>query len=298
MIKVKNQGEQAITSLEFKYGVRGGESKTMIWQGQIPSMTSEIIELERFDNWGSNPKYFDVEIVKVNGNADEYALNNKAWSEVSGIPPVLPDRLYIVHNANQAAQENSFKILDANNHVIYERGAYQPGKLQIDTIQLYNSCFTFYFSDEGEAVAGNRLNQDGINWWGSSQYDGTGSLQIRNGYNNTVIRSFNGDFGSFIKYTFTVGYALNTAEKNEKLVLSVWPNPASSKIFIDFGSNLLEPVQWRLYNLSGSVVLDRSFHSGSAAVQEVEMGELPSGIYLWKSSNGGSGKLVVLENAQ
>lgn len=294
VIKVRNNGKQAITQLSFKYGVRGGETKEWTWNGQIPSLGTAEITLERFDQWGSNPKYFDVEIVKVNGSADEYAYNNKAWSEVAGIPVVWPDKILVVYNSNKAAEENSFKVLDANNHVIYQRGRYQNSKLQIDTVQLYNSCFTFYFSDEEQATAGNYLNEDGINWWASSSYDGTGTLQIRNGYSGTVIRSFAGDFGSNIQYRFTVGYPLGQEETAETMQeVKVYPNPAQGMLYVDFGKLGSEGASIVLIGLNGQEVLRKQVSAGESAFQSLDISTLASGVYAWRTSQGVVGKVVI-----
>jgi hypothetical protein len=273
VISIQNMGKKPLTGLRIAYGTRGNAKATYNWTGNLPSGARDTISLPRFFDWGSNPGIFEVNIDEPNGVRDAYMADNQAWSQIS-YPTVYPDKLIIRFFSNNAPTENSWQILDANNHVIYERRNFtQKQTLYLDTVQLYNGCFTFLFDDSGEPPAEFPLNRDGLNWWANT-HDGAGSIQLRNGNTGGLVQNFNADFGTFIRRSFTVGFPLQNTEVTSQ-ALRIFPNPAGDYLYIETDRPAGESYQ--ITDYSGRMV-----QRGIVTPQsKIQVKNLSSGAYIF-----------------
>ncbi|HEY5589876.1 MAG TPA: YCF48-related protein [Paludibacter sp.] len=60
-------------------------------------------------------------------------------------------------------------------------------------------------------------------------------------------------------------------------LISIYPNPASTKIEVDIHANLNSGMKIRIYNLTGSLVIDQDLHENK---QIIDLGMLNNGVYL------------------
>lgn len=82
--------------------------------------------------------------------------------------------------------------------------------------------------------------------------------------------------------------------ENEKNILSAYPNPSNSQITLT-ASNVFVNASFRLANLAGVVVLEKSGLTGNAFI--VDISRLSNGVYLLEINNNGTfSRINVLKN--
>ena len=79
-----------------------------------------------------------------------------------------------------------------------------------------------------------------------------------------------------------MGLEENTDTEN---TIKVYPNPASHKLFIDFGRNEIEKARVILYNINGLKVRDVHLNTRSEKSQELDLSGLSAGLYLLRMSD-------------
>ncbi len=286
VVVIRNMGAQPLTSLNISYGTRGNARSSYSWNGNLPHGASDTVYLPRFFAWGSDPKMFEVSCDQPNGKADEYPLDNQAWSNIS-YPPVYPDGLIIYFKTNNAPTENAYRILDANNNVIYAKSGFEKTQfIYRDTVQLYNGCFTFIFDDRGTPPSSMPLNEDGLNWWANTA-DGAGIISLRNGYSGGLVQNFNTDFGTDIVKSFTVGSTLNRSEQASPQGLRLYPNPSRGNFLLDITDRIPSAdVQVSVMDISGRQVWTRVFKASEGPVLLLNLQALAAGNYLLEAREG------------
>jgi|GEM_PF-1743050 len=93
--------------------------------------------------------------------------------------------------------------------------------LTYDTISLPDGCYSFLVTD---------TDDDGIDFFANN--DGTGVIQLR-AMSNTILQSFDGDFGKYLRYNFTVNKPLSYEEFFQDFNATLYPNPTSDVLNIE-----------------------------------------------------------------
>ena len=98
MVRIKNNGQQPLTSMTIEYGEVGGESLTFDWTGNIDFQEVEdiLLPIQFLNFWTAleGSGQFEVRVVSANGSADEYTNNNSTISEFNR--PQFYDRPLLV----------------------------------------------------------------------------------------------------------------------------------------------------------------------------------------------------------
>ena len=107
-----------------------------------------------------------------------------------------------------------------------------------------------------------------------------------------------------------IGLACNTPDgpvgisdiefEDNEFIISVFPNPGSEWINIDFQKSLQflnDNLRLSIVDITGKLILNESFRSDGSGIYRLDVSNLPQGIYIYQLSNGTeevySGKLVV-----
>lgn len=286
VVVIRNMGAQPLTKLKINYGTKGNTRAGYVWTGNLAHGASDTVYLPRFMDWGTDPKVFEVNCELPNDKADEYPLDNSAFSGIT-YPPVYPDRLIIYFKSNNAPTENAFRILDANNNVIYSKGGFdKPQFIYRDTVQLYNGCFTFIFDDRGAPPSSMPLNEDGLNWWANTA-DGAGIISLRNGYSGGLVQNFNADFGTDIIKSFTVGNTLSAPEQAPAQGLQLYPNPSKGTFVLDITDRIPgSDMHVGVLDLSGRTVWEQVFKAAEGPLLVLKLQDLAAGNYLLQVREG------------
>lgn len=284
LIRVKNTGSKTINYLEFEYGIVGGKQSKHTWSGVILFGETKEIRLPWGMDWTPVSNKFQAVITKVNKQIDQDLSNNGMQVTMPARTPLGSDKIIVVFKTNNAPTENSYRFLDAEGKVFYEKNGFTKAQtIYRDTVSLPTGCYTFHLSDTGAAPSSYPLNKDGLGWWANTQ-DGTGSIQLRNGYSGTLFKSFPVDFGTELRFDFTVGYYLNSDEITQgDGKLHAYPNPTSEGFAIEIPerfAKIAKDGQIEIRSTTGQLIHQQTLNSGFSVFQWIQTENWPKGVYI------------------
>lgn len=229
VVEVQNTGSTTITSIKFKYSILGGSGdEEYTWTGSLASLETAKVEFPVFADLtkvtGSN-NTFNVEIVEVNGSADEDATNNKMSSQFEAAPK-FPNEIFVTLRTNNAP-ETSWKITKlSDNSTIASRNGSSPNSTYLDTVYFAPGAYRLEVTDNG---------CDGLSWWAKPSA-GTGSFAINRFGSITPMQIkpyFSADFGCGFTYDFFTAWPEGVTDNSQvNTQLLAYPNPATDKIIV------------------------------------------------------------------
>lgn len=279
-IRIKNTGTTPITSAEIHYGVEGGVTKVYQWTGNMAFLESKVVDLPFiWTDWTSTSAThkFWAEIAKPNGGADQYAKNDKMYTEFT-LPAVHPGQMTVRLKNNAIPNDITFTIKDINGNVILIRDNMPVNYTFNDVLNLPTGCYQM------EITAYNEL---GLKYPLASGV-GSGYLQFRDQSNTQILKTFPSDFGKRIIYNFTVNYGL-AAEPGVKIEngVSVYPNPTKGIFTLDAVADFNGIVKVEVTDIVGKIVYQsENEYVGTDYSQEINLSNVTNGVYLVKVSNG------------
>ncbi len=273
IVKIKNTGEAALTSLDISYGVEGGPNYNYEWTGSLPFLEEAIVALPAItmEDYYDGITDFNVSISSPNGQGDEYEFNNSLTSQFEPAP-IHTQQMVIDFTTNNRAFENSYAVFDAGGNVLFERDFDDGNTTYTDLINLPPGCYELVVYDTGG---------DGMNNWPSNH--GNGSIIIKN-YDGTTITSLERWFGETIKYSFRNDAALNVDEE-ATVLFAIHPNPTDT-VFEISAINTTQAYSLKLYNVAGKLLHDEIVTNTTN--HNVDVSRLSTGVYLvYLQSNEG-----------
>ena len=150
-----------------------------------------------------------------------------------------------------------------------------------DTISgLAPGCYTFEFYDAGD---------DGISFWASNETSGFVRLRMVGG---SLIESFSGDFGRYIKYGFTVGFGLQNEEIAQPQ-MTLYPNPATENVTVELDNFSGAQFDVQILNAVGQHVYSKTIpnNSNQYVKTQLDVSSLTPGVY-WVKLMGESGTVT------
>lgn len=276
-ITVQNTGAERISFLRFQYKVNGGPAEEHIWLGRLEFLESATITLPVLSQafWSamqSTGNSFEVEITQVNGQADEYDLNNRYISTFD-LPDVVPGNFVVQFRTNLGNNESSYDLRDSDGNVLFRRISMQRNTTYNDTFNLETGCFTLNVNDSGE---------DGLSFFANN--DGNGSVIIRE-VGGGVVENFNPNFGAGIQYNFTVNNPLSLEQRQYASRMELFPNPASTQVRLELTG--MGGGDWLLTDVFGKSIKKGLISGGSSFQTNIDLNDLPAGIYLVQAQREG-----------
>lgn len=279
LVTVTNTGSATITSIKFKYEMAGGTGPVeYTWQGSLASLKSTNIEFEPFYDFrkaaGSGNK-FNVEIVTVNGAADEDATNNKMSSTFNAtlkVPTTMLVELTTNASTVSGISESSWKIVDLFNGIIAaERKNCAPNTSYTDTVRLTVGMYKLVVEDAG---------CDGLSWWANNAA-GAGSLRfLRTGtpFPENLTGYFGGDFGCGFTQYFNVDWPAGiTGIENATPAIVAHPNPAQTTVSVKlYGVENANGIL-QLKDMTGKIVVEQK---ATDMVNTIDVSGIANGIYI------------------
>ncbi|MCH2045328.1 MAG: T9SS type A sorting domain-containing protein [Saprospiraceae bacterium] len=302
IIEIQNTGANTVTSINFDYGVIGGNTCSHTWTGSLDFLEKAEITLPAI-NWSglassSNLK-FEVYVTGVNGTTDEYSQNDRLESNFD-LPNLMMFDSLIVKLSTNLANETSYQIKDIDGNVIHERStaSISTSSTYTDVVQFTPGCYTISVQDNGG---------DGLSYWANN--DGSGSLTLNRDVPNVGLIPIIGftDFGNFIEYSFVIGSSqtqigegqsttcfLSDVAKTESKALAsyhFYPNPNTGAFSLELDLDQTQDVNCTIYNSLGNKVHTEHFNSIQAGILDFDL-DVPTGIYFLRVDNGNENLLT------
>ncbi len=274
LIKIRNYGEQTLTSLEIQYRVIGGTINTFNWTGNLDFMQTEEVELPNLSSWSGTDNVFEVTLLNPNGGADDYSENNTMLSEFETVPQ-YPETFALwvgtnsgVINSFTQESETTWDFYDATGNIVHTSGSLYANIQYRDTLTFSAGCYTFVLEDTDE---------DGLNFWANN--DGSGMVRFRE-IGASWLKSFNADFGTNIVHQFMIGGAQSISSSSNLNTWKIFPTPTKNIITVEGSTN--EDVQvWITDNL-GKIILRKKFTKMVSLSETIDISHLKNGVYLLK----------------
>lgn len=286
-IVIQNTGSQTVTSVRIVYWVGNTNYRSFNWNGSLEFLEKATISLP-VDDYGfwydeNEIKKFRASIEEVNEQADEYSKNNYMSSDFETTPRIDGD-FFVWYKENSNPSQNSYYIKDHAGNVVFARdnNMASDGITEYkDTISgLAPGCYTFEFYDAGD---------DGISFWASNETSGFVRLRMVGG---SLIESFSGDFGRYIKYGFTVGFGLQNEEIAQPQ-MTLYPNPATENVTVELDNFSGAQFDVQILNAVGQHVYSKTIpnNSNQYVKTQLDVSSLTPGVY-WVKLMGESGTVT------
>ncbi len=315
IIRVRNTGSTAITSIKFQYNIKDSAVTEFTWTGNLLPLEKTDIKLAALNtltdmslNSISGLFKFEVKILTVNGITDEDATNDKDISTFIAAP-TWPQKILVTLKTNTDGEngigsnpsETSWQITDMNNNVVASRTNAYISTTYIDTVSFANPGFYKLTITD--------LGCNGLHWWvwdsPNPSYGHTaGSFSVKkvspatnlamHGY--VYSGGYRDDFGCGFTQYFTTD-AVNTTDLNDQEQTStsfdLYPNPSTGYFTISSGKKNTGLVDVKIFNVTGEQVKQFTWNGES---QPVNLSEQPKGVYLVKflSKNSFEYKKIVI----
>jgi hypothetical protein len=235
-IIIKNNGSETLESATIEYGLANSEKAQYAWNGSLGFLEEEVVSLPPIDisSLSQGKTYsFEVNVSGPNGETDEYERNNYAVSQMQGVDVLSSDFELNIRTNRQAGAQYKYLLRKADGEIIdqMDLGEFDSEKLYEFEYDLELGCYELLF----ENVEGFGLDL----WWMRDQL-GTGYINYSSGNGS---KTFNPDFGNFIKYQFSVGtkpeIAVSSdlvdfgfASSGERVEKSMFVEPSNEKSLI------------------------------------------------------------------
>lgn len=250
-VVLQNTGEQPLTSCKITIWISYGDNIEFNWTGNLGFLEKEIVEIPVSDLgwWGdySGAQTFTAYVHGVNGiqGNDEYQ-NNSVKTAKFEAPEYVSGPFFLWFTSNNKANENSYRLEDASGTVLFERTGMANNTNYKDTFDLAPGCYSVILED---------TDHDGIAFWASNQFEGetSGQMKVRL-VGGSYIEVFNGDFGRYNRWDFSVGFALGQDELELTHEIAVFPNPTSGQTTIEVSGFVNGKADMVIYDLMGRPV--------------------------------------------
>ena len=200
-VLIANNGSSEITSLEVKWKIDNKFEGTYTWEGSIPKLASKEISIplnfEAFENIAYTNRKFEVEILNVNGKADEYSHNNFGKSDFNEVDNLYKNTQIVLRTSDWSVYNMKpplayqFNDLTKNVNVI-KKESFENNTNYVDSLNLDNGCYEYMI----EAADGY-----GLSYWALRDVK-AGALQIKSG--SSFAENVRTEFGNFYYKQFKV----------------------------------------------------------------------------------------------
>ena len=272
-IVIRNNGSKPLTSLYIRYGTAGFDDRSYHWEGNLPFNASAVVGLPGDIPARAGGNRFRVVLLSPNGADDAWDEDNELTVPFAAAPAHRSPVIFLLKTNNEPAQ-TSF-ILRRNDGVAIrgvKAGTLAPDSAYRDTFRLDPGCYELAVGD----TAG-----DGLEFWYNVK-GGRGHARLFDAA-GMMIRNFESDFGSSVRYSFRVTDDRRiVAPPAQEPAIGLFPTRTLGVSTMDYFSNLPRKV-------SVKIVAD----SGGEVVAEYEYPDLRSGSFTYDLTSRGPRRYYV-----
>lgn len=268
---LRNNGNNEITSALISYNFNNETSVEYNWTGSLSTLESVDINLGDLDftlvNGDNN---FNVSIVSINGEADEYTKNNcRSFSFASSLNTI--NFVKLVLRTDNAPEETTWDVkVYETGEVIASGGPYATANsMNVEQIELPEEaeCYIFTIYDAGG---------DGI-----CCANGSGLFGLETNTGKVIANGgqFKDSVSAFFSAYMNVGISNIPNATKESLI---YPNPANDKVYVEFVMENSGDATIDIFSLPGRKVKTVSLSNTGEGDHKVELNvrDLPAGMYI------------------
>lgn len=271
-VVIQNTGSSTLSSLRLTYSIEGGPVQTYNWTGSLAFLEQDtvVLPIPALTFWLGTADRFTVTISNPNNQTDEYVYNNTLSSVFDDIEVYPFGELTTIQlQTNNVGNQTKYTLYTGDGEVFFERGNCGNNTLYNDTFILPEGCYKLRIDDTG----GN-----GLEFWNQPN-QGTGYFNVLDG-NNVFLYAFDPDFGGFAEFEFGIGNITGVQKEVSPLVLSVYPNPATDNVNIQFRYSGKETVSVMLLNALSEKLFEQNYDiDDSDFTSSINLEPYPAGIY-------------------
>jgi len=277
---LKNTGANPLTSCRITCWVSYGNNISYDWTGNLDFLEEQVVEIPVTDYnfWGGwdSSETFKALVHNVNGidGNDEYSQNSEKTVRFDA-PERIDGPFFVWLTTNNKASENNYRLQDHAGNIIFERTQLTNQTQYKDTFNLAPGCYSIIIED---------TDSDGLSFWYSSQVEGetAGSLKIRL-VGGSYIEFFPGDFGSYHRYDFSVGFTMDVPENEMKHEIAIFPNPSNGLTTVEVSGAVNNDANLEILDLTGRLIYSEKMNAtANFAESFVDVSTYKSGTYLVK----------------
>jgi hypothetical protein len=277
---LKNTGANPLTSCRITCWVTYENYIYLDWTGNLNFLEEQIVEIPVTDNnfwydWDST-QTFRAFVHNVNGNNGDDENNQNSMKTVHFDAPERIDGPFFVWlTTNNKASENNYRLQDHAGNIIFERDQLTNQTQYKDTFNLAPGCYSIIIED---------TDSDGLSFWYSSQVEGetAGSMRLRL-VGGSYIEFFPGDFGSYHRYDFSVGFTMNVPENDLMHQIAIFPNPSNGLTTVEVSGAVNNDANLEILDLTGRLIHSEKMNAtANFAESFVDVSTYKSGTYLVK----------------
>jgi len=272
VVKIRNNGNNPITSMIIKYKVNDGAFSSYTWNGSLGSMQKANISLPAYSYDMQAQNILTVYSTNPNSIADQYPKNDTMKFSFA-LAPVSTNQVKLALRTDNAPQETTWKVVNSLNVTVASGGPYTiPNKLNQENITLPQAdCYSFIIMDSG----GN----------GICCTNGNGGYEVSS--DGTVIKQ-GGSFAYSESSEFVMEAPLATSENLTGNPLVVYPNPSNGITKVSFHMSHSGEVQMNLYSAFAQLISSRSLGTLGAGQHETMLDgqNLKPGVYILQLNTG------------
>lgn len=271
-VRIRNKGEQALTTCDIVYGMKGGAYKVYHWSGNLAFMQSAEVQLPISgpNEWmTTNPvKIFYAKVANPDAQIDENQWNDY-YENLIKSADVFPAKVKLLLRTNSVGSDTHWKLEASDGTLIDSADNLAGNTLFTSYFDLQPGCYIFTLEDRGK---------NGLSFFANN--DGSGYVRFQNDGGNFFTKVFPPDFGTQIKEYFTVGYGVGLNEENTRSFVGFYPNPSHGKIDLDVVTDGSKKMDLTITDLSGKPVFTLHKNVQGELKQKLDLSFLPAGIYL------------------
>ncbi len=273
-VKIRNNGNNAVTGFQVKYKVNGGDLQSYTWSGSIQSLEKTVITLPEYSFIPQANNTLRVYSIMPNSVNDEYPKNDTLTTIIKEGPSTT-NTIFIVLRSDSLPQQISWDVKNSLGQVVQVNNPYtQINHTYFDTINLPAfDCYTFTIYDAG----GNGL----------CCAHGSGGYELRDSQGVYVVNN-GGSFAFSESTEFNLSDPTGIGSVTAEMDLTIYPNPFNDRTTVSFNLKKSEEVTLSLFNIVGQQILDRNLGMlGAGSHQTVIDGDgIRPGIYLLRLRSG------------
>ncbi len=291
-VKIQNLGGGTLSSLQFDYSVNNSPVKTYQWTGNLQIMSETEIQLSPINYFPAANNTLEVTARLPNANPDGDESDNEITFSFPSSPEVS-NAIIMTLQLDYWGAECTWKLFNAAGTVLYQGGPYtnvsNPGSstpLPAAITQTFNlpddGCYRFSIYDSyGDGLV---TNGSGL------KLEDSDGFVIVNNYKNY---NSQGDihFGYNVEQpdsSDVFGDPTGITQADFPGTVSLFPNPAQDKIFLNVALTSVMNVNVEVTNLLGQIVYTSpQQNTAETGTLTIDASAFRNGVYFINVTAGG-----------